>query len=157
MKIGIGYDVHKLVVGRKLMLGGVDIAYDKGLDGHSDADVLLHAICDAILGAAKLGDIGQYFPDNDEKYKDANSLELLKNTAQIIDNKGYKVVDVDSVVVAQAPKLSPYREKMRKNIAEALSLDVDNVGVKATTTEGLGFEGLGEGISAQAVVLIENK
>lgn len=154
MKIGIGYDVHKLVSGRKLILGGVDIPYEKGLDGHSDADVLLHAIADAILGAAKLGDIGQHFPDTDPKYKCANSLELLAHVANLIRTNGFKIEDVDSVIVAQAPKLSPYRDSMKKNIAHALNLPVDCVGVKATTTEGLGFEGRGEGISAQAVVII---
>lgn len=157
MKIGIGYDVHKLVSGRKLILGGVEIAYEKGLDGHSDADVLCHAIGDAILGAAKLGDIGQHFPDTDPKYKDANSLKLLNEITKIISDKGFTVINVDSVVIAQAPKLAPLRDKMRENIASVLGIAVENVGVKATTTEGLGFEGRGEGISAQAVALLSEE
>ena len=157
MKIGIGYDVHKLVSGRKLILGGVEIAYEKGLDGHSDADVLCHAIGDAILGAAKLGDIGQHFPDTDPKYKDANSLKLLNEITKIVNEKGFNVINVDSVVVAQAPKLAPLRDKMRENIASVLGIAVENVGVKATTTEGLGFEGRGEGISAQAVALLSEE
>ena len=157
MKIGIGYDVHKLVSGRKLFLGGVEIAYEKGLDGHSDADVLCHAIGDAILGAAKLGDIGQHFPDTDPKYKDANSLKLLNEITKIVNEKGFTVINVDSVVIAQAPKLAPLRDKMRENIASVLGIAVENVGVKATTTEGLGFEGRGEGISAQAVVLLSEE
>lgn len=157
MKIGIGYDVHKLVSGRKLILGGVEIAYEKGLDGHSDADVLCHAIGDAILGAAKLGDIGQHFPDTDPKYKDANSLKLLNEITKIISDKGFTVINVDSVVIAQAPKLAPLRDKMRENIASVLGVAVENVGVKATTTEGLGFEGRGEGISAQAVALLSEE
>ena len=157
MKIGIGYDVHKLVSGRKLILGGVEIAYEKGLDGHSDADVLCHAIGDAILGAAKLGDIGQHFPDTDPKYKDANSLKLLNEITKIVNEKGFNVINVDSVVIAQAPKLAPLRDKMRENIASVLGIAVENVGVKATTTEGLGFEGRGEGISAQAVALLSEE
>lgn len=157
MKIGIGYDVHKLVSGRKLILGGVEIAYEKGLDGHSDADVLCHAIGDAILGAAKLGDIGQHFPDTDPKYKDANSLKLLNEITKIVNEKGFNVINVDSVVVAQAPKLAPLRDKMRENIASVLGIEVENVGVKATTTESLGFEGRGEGISAQAVALLSEE
>lgn len=157
MKIGIGYDVHKLVSGRKLILGGVEIAYEKGLDGHSDADVLCHAIGDAILGAAKLGDIGQHFPDTDPKYKDANSLKLLNEITKIVNEKGFTVINVDSVVIAQAPKLAPLRDKMRENIASVLGIAVENVGVKATTTEGLGFEGRGEGISAQAVALLSEE
>lgn len=157
MKIGIGYDVHKLVYGRKLILGGVEIPYEKGLDGHSDADVLCHAIGDAILGAAKLGDIGQHFPDTDPKYKDANSLKLLNEIAKIVNKKGFTVIDVDSVVIAQAPKLAPLRDKMRENIASVLGIAVENVGVKATTTEGLGPEGRGEGISAQAVALLSEE
>ena len=157
MKIGIGYDVHKLVSGRKLILGGVEIAYEKGLDGHSDADVLCHAIGDAILGAAKLGDIGQHFPDTDPKYKDANSLKLLNEITKIVNERGFTVINVDSVVIAQAPKLAPLRDKMRENIASVLGIAVENVGVKATTTEGLGFEGRGEGISAQAVALLSEE
>lgn len=157
MKIGIGYDVHKLVSGRKLILGGVEIDYEKGLDGHSDADVLCHAIGDAILGAAKLGDIGQHFPDTDPKYKDANSLKLLNEITKIVNEKGFNVINVDSVVIAQAPKLASLRDKMRENIASVLGIAVENVGVKATTTEGLGFEGRGEGISAQAVALLSEE
>lgn len=156
-KIGIGYDVHKLVSGRKLILGGVDVPYKLGLDGHSDADVLVHAIADAILGAAKMGDIGQHFPDSDPKYKDANSLHLLSQVAKIITEKGYIIADVDSVIVAQAPKLSPYREQMVENISQSLDIEKPCVGVKATTTEGLGFEGQGFGISARAVALLEKK
>ena len=154
MKIGIGYDVHKLVPGRALILGGVDVPFEKGLDGHSDADVLCHAIADAILGAAKMGDIGQHFPDTDPKYKDANSLELLEEINKIVNDKGFSVNNVDSIVIAQAPKLASHRQEMRENIAKALSVSVDCVGVKATTTEGLGFEGRGAGISAQAIALL---
>lgn len=157
MKIGLGYDVHKLVSGRKLILGGVEIPYDLGLDGHSDADVLLHAIADAILGAAKQGDIGQHFPDTDLKFKGADSLMLLEKSAEIVRSAGYEIQDVDSVIVAQKPKLSPYRDNMRQNIAKALSVDIDCVGVKATTTEKLGFEGKGQGISAQAVCLLSEE
>lgn len=154
MKIGIGYDVHKLVPGRKLILGGVDIPFEKGLEGHSDADVLVHAIADAILGASKLGDIGKFFPDTDPKYKDANSLELLSIVAKTVATKGYRIQDIDSVIVAQEPKMAPYREQMQKNVADALGMAASSVGIKATTTEGLGFEGMGEGISAKAVALL---
>ena len=157
MKIGIGYDVHALISGPKLILGGVEIPYEKGLDGHSDADVLCHAIADAILGAAKLGDIGQHFPNTDPKYKDANSLKLLNEVANLVREKGYKIQDIDSVVIAQAPKLAPLRDKMRENIASVLGIAVESVGVKATTTEGLGFEGRGDGISAQAVALLSEE
>lgn len=157
MKIGLGYDVHKLVSGRKLILGGVEIPYDLGLDGHSDADVLLHAIADAILGAAKQGDIGQHFPDTDPKFKGADSLMLLEKSAEIVRSAGYEIQDIDSVIVAQKPKLSPYRDNMRQNIAKALSVDIDCVGVKATTTEKLGFEGKSQGISAQAVCLLSEE
>ncbi|MBR4911114.1 MAG: 2-C-methyl-D-erythritol 2,4-cyclodiphosphate synthase [Clostridia bacterium] len=155
MRIGHGYDVHRLVSGRKLMLGGVDIPYEKGLLGHSDADVLLHAVCDSLLGAAALGDIGAHFPDSDEKYKGISSLVLLKKTAELIENKGYRVLNIDATIIAQAPKLSPYIEKMRGNIAGALNTDIKNVNVKATTEEGLGFTGGGEGIAAHALCLIE--
>ena len=157
MKIGIGYDVHKLVPGRALILGGVDVPFDKGLDGHSDADVLCHAIADAILGAAKLGDIGQHFPDTDPQYKDANSLKLLNEVAKLVNEKGFRIINVDSVVIAKAPKLAPLRDKTRENIASVLGISVENVGVKATTTEGLGLEGRGEGISAQAVALLSEE
>lgn len=154
MKIGLGYDIHKLVEGRKLILGGVDIPYVKGLDGHSDADVLVHAIMDALLGAAKLGDIGKLFPDTDVAYKDANSLELLSEVCLQVRNAGFEIVDIDSVIVCQEPKLSKYRQDMITNICSACNISSDCVGVKATTTEGLGFEGRSEGISAQAVVLL---
>ena len=155
MRIGQGYDVHRLVSGRKLILGGVDIPYALGLLGHSDADVLLHAISDALLGAAALGDIGKHFPDTDEKYKGADSLVLLRNVCDLLKNKGYRVINVDSTIIAQAPKLSLYIESMRKNIASALGVDVDFVNVKATTEEKLGFTGTREGIAAQAVCLID--
>lgn len=154
MKIGLGYDVHKLVSGRKLIIGGVDIPYEKGLEGHSDADVLVHAIADALLGASKLGDIGKFFPDTNPKYKDANSLELLSLVAKMITEKGFRIEDIDSVIVAQEPKMAPYREQMQKNVADALGMAASSVGIKATTTEGLGFEGKGEGISAKAVALL---
>lgn len=157
MKIGLGYDVHKLVSGRKLIIGGVDIPYEKGLEGHSDADVLVHAIADALLGASKLGDIGKFFPDTNPKYKDANSLELLSLVAKMINEKGFRIEDIDSIIVAQDPKMAPYREQMQKNIAEALGMAASSVGVKATTTEGLGFEGKGEGISAQAVAMLSER
>ena len=155
MRIGQGYDVHRLVSGRKLIIGGVDIPHTLGLLGHSDADVLLHAISDALLGAAALGDIGKHFPDTDEKYKGADSLVLLRNVSGLLKAKGYKVINVDSTIIAQAPKLSPYIEFMRKNIANALGLDIDAVNVKATTEEKLGFTGTREGIAAQAVCLID--
>ena len=155
MRIGIGYDVHKLVEGRKLIIGGVEIPHEKGLLGHSDADVLLHTISDAILGALALGDIGKFFPDTDEKYKGADSLELLKEVGCMISKKGYRVGNIDSIIMAQAPKMAPHIDEMRKNIADALGIDVSQVGVKATTTENLGFEGRKEGISSQAVVLLE--
>lgn len=155
MRIGIGYDVHQLVEGRKLVLGGVSIPFEKGLLGHSDADVLVHAINDALLGACALGDIGKHFPDTDPAYKDISSIKLLKRVKDLLSVHGYKVVNIDSVICAERPKLAPYIDEMRKNIAETLSIAVDRVSVKATTTEGLGFEGKGEGISAQAVCLIE--
>ena len=155
MRIGIGYDVHKLVEGRKLIIGGVEIPHEKGLLGHSDADVLLHTISDAILGSLALGDIGKFFPDTDEKYKGADSLELLKEVGCMISKKGYRVGNIDSIIMAQAPKMAPHIDEMRKNIADALGIDVSQVGVKATTTENLGFEGRKEGISSQAVVLLE--
>lgn len=155
MRIGHGYDVHKLVEGRKLILGGVDIPHEKGLLGHSDADVLLHAIADSLLGAAALGDIGKLFPDNDPKYLGADSLVLLKEVASVLQKNGYSVVNVDSTVIAQAPKLAPYIKKMRENIAKALSVDVSCVSVKATTEENLGFTGEKLGIAAHAVCLIQ--
>ena len=156
MRIGHGYDVHRLVPGRKLILGGVEIPYEKGLLGHSDADVLTHAVMDAILGAAALGDIGMLFPDSDPKYRGADSLELLREVIRILSEAGYRVGNLDATVLAQAPKLSPYKAQMRQNLAEAAGLDVAQVSVKATTEEGLGFTGAGEGIAAHAVVLLEN-
>ena len=156
MRIGHGYDVHKLVENRKLILGGVEIPYEKGLLGHSDADVLLHAIMDSLLGACTLGDIGKHFPDSDSQYKDADSVELLKCVVKIIKDAGYKISNIDSTVVAQAPKLAGYIEKMRKNIAEACGIDVNQISVKATTEEKLGFTGSGEGISATAVCLLND-
>ena len=146
MRIGQGYDVHRLTEGRKLILGGVDIPYEKGLLGHSDADVLLHAIMDALLGAAALGDIGQHFPDSDEAYKGISSLSLLKRVGEILAENGFLIENIDSTVIAQKPKLLPYRPGMMENIADALGLERDRVSVKATTEEGLGFTGNGEGI-----------
>lgn len=154
LRVGLGYDVHAFASGRKLILGGVDIPHHHGLDGHSDADVLLHAISDALLGATRLGDIGKLFPDTDPAYKDADSLELLKAVATLIRKEGFEILDIDCVIAAQAPKLSPYRETMRENIAHACGIARENIGVKATTTEQLGFEGREEGISAQAVALV---
>ena len=155
MRIGHGYDVHKLVSGRKLIIGGVDIPHTLGLLGHSDADVLLHAIMDAILGAAALGDIGKHFPDTDEKYRGADSRKLLMHVGNLIKEKGYSVVNIDSTVIAQAPKLAPYIEIMRINIADCLGIGIDAVNVKATTEEKLGFTGAREGIAAHAVALID--
>lgn len=155
MRIGQGYDVHKLVEGRDCIICGVKIPYEKGLLGHSDADVALHALSDALLGAAALGDIGKHFPDTDGRYKGADSRELLREVVRKISEKGYSVENVDVTIVAQKPKMSPYIEEMRKNIAEDLNMDIDAVNVKATTTEKLGFEGRGEGISATAVALLK--
>jgi 2-C-methyl-D-erythritol 2,4-cyclodiphosphate synthase len=155
MRIGHGYDVHRLVEGRRLILGGVDIPHDKGLLGHSDADVLLHAIADALLGAAALGDIGKLFPDNDPQYAGADSLVLLRKVAHRLACSGYRVINVDSTLIAQAPKLAPHIQKMRSNIARALDIDIDSVSVKATTEEGLGFSGEKLGIAAHAVCLID--
>ena len=154
MRIGHGYDVHRLVEGRKCIIGGVEIPYKKGLLGHSDADVLTHAVMDAILGALALGDIGKHFPDSDPAYKGADSLKLCSAVAEIIKNKGYKIGNIDATVIAQAPKLAPYIDKMRDNIARVLDTDVENVSVKATTEEKLGFTGEGLGISAHAVCLL---
>ena len=154
LRTGVGYDVHALTDDRKLILGGVEIPFEKGLDGHSDADVLAHAVSDAILGAARAGDIGKLFPDTDPAYKDANSLELLSKAADRIREMDFSIIDVDSVIIAQDPKLSPYRESMRRNLAKALGVDVEHVGVKATTTERLGFEGRGEGIAVMATALL---
>ena len=155
MRIGHGYDVHKFAENRKLILGGVQIPYERGLLGHSDADVLTHAIMDALLGAAGLFSIGVYFPDTSEKFKDADSLVLLENVSKLLEEKGYRVVNIDSTVVAQEPKLSPYILKMRENIALRLGVGADDVNVKATTEEHLGFTGRKEGIAAHAVCLIE--
>ncbi len=155
MRIGMGYDVHKLVEGRKLILGGVEIPYEKGLLGHSDADVLLHAVMDAMLGAAALGDIGKHFPDTDPEFEGISSLKLLKRAAATVRKNGYTVGNIDATIIAQRPKMAPYIEQMRHNIAKALGTDVDNINVKATTEEGLGFTGSGEGISANAVCLLE--
>lgn len=155
MRIGTGYDVHKLVEGRKLILGGVEIPYEKGLLGHSDADVLLHAIMDALLGAAALGDIGQHFPDTDPEYEGADSLKLLAEVGKILRDAGYQIGNIDATAIAQRPKLMPYLPEMRQNVAGALGIDVSQVSIKATTEEHLGFTGRGEGISTQAVALIE--
>lgn len=155
MRIGHGYDVHKLVEGRDLYLCGVKIDYEKGLLGHSDADVSLHALCDAILGAAALGDIGGHFPDSDEKYKGISSILLLRNVVHLVKDKGYKIINADITIVCQRPKLAPFIEQMRKNVSKELGVSIDDVNVKATTTEGLGFEGEGLGISSTAVVLID--
>lgn len=155
MRIGTGYDVHKLVEDRKLILGGVEIPYEKGLLGHSDADVLIHAIMDAILGAAALGDIGKHFPDSDEKYRGISSILLLKHVSELMFEKGYKIVNIDSTIIAQRPKLAAFIPMMRQNIADALGIDVSFVSVKATTEEGLGFTGEGLGIASQAVCLID--
>lgn len=157
MRIGHGYDVHRLCEGRKMIIGGVEIEYEKGLLGHSDADVLLHAVSDSLLGAAAIGDIGKLFPDTDDKFKDADSLLLLKEVVRCIDEKGYYVVNVDATIIAQKPKMRPYIDTMRENIAFALGTDVDCVNVKATTEEKLGFTGSGEGISAHCVCLIDKK
>ena len=157
IRIGTGYDVHRLTQDRKLILGGVEIEYEFGLLGHSDADVLVHAIMDALLGAAALGDIGKLFPDTDNSYKGADSIELLKRVKAVLDDNSYSVVNIDSTIIAQKPKLSPYINLMRQNIADALQINLGDVSVKATTTEKLGFEGEGLGISAQAVCLIKIK
>lgn len=154
MRIGTGYDVHKLVEGRKLILGGVEIPFEKGLLGHSDADVLVHAVMDALLGAAALGDIGLHFPDTDPEYEGADSLALARKVSEILLDNGYLIENVDATVIAQAPKLRPYIDRMRENIAKALEIDLSQVSVKATTEEHLGFTGRGEGISAQAAALI---
>ncbi|MBR3779961.1 MAG: 2-C-methyl-D-erythritol 2,4-cyclodiphosphate synthase [Clostridia bacterium] len=155
IRIGHGYDVHKLVEGRKLIIGGVEIEHDKGLLGHSDADVLLHAISDSLLGAAAKGDIGCLFPDNDDKYKDADSLELLKEVVNFLKSEGYSINNIDATLIAQKPKMRPFIEEMRNNIAFACGVLIDNISVKATTEEKLGFTGREEGISAHAVCLIE--
>jgi 2-C-methyl-D-erythritol 2,4-cyclodiphosphate synthase len=155
MRIGQGFDVHALVAGRRLVIGGVEIPHSKGLAGHSDADVLLHAICDALLGAAALGDIGMHFPDSDPKYSEIDSRELLRSVARKVAGAGYKIVNVDATIIAQAPRMAPHVPRMIGNIATDLGLKPAQVSVKATTTEGLGYTGRGEGIAAQAIALIE--
>ncbi len=155
MRIGQGYDVHRLIEGRDCIICGVKIPYEKGLLGHSDADVALHALSDALLGAAALGDIGKHFPDTDEQYKGADSRVLLRAVVKKIEDKGYKIENVDITIIAQKPKMAPYIEQMRKNVADDLCINIDAVNVKATTTEKLGFEGRGEGISSTAVVLLQ--
>ena len=155
MRTGIGYDVHRLAVGRKLVLGGVVIPFEKGLLGHSDADVLTHAVCDALLGAAGLGDIGEHFPDTDTKYKDISSLTLLAHTKVMIQEKGFVIQNLDTIVFAEMPKIGPYRKQMQQNLGSALNVDPANVNIKATTTEGLGTIGRGEGIAAMCVALVE--
>lgn len=155
MRVGMGYDVHRLVPERDLIIGGVKIPYEKGLLGHSDADVLLHAIMDALLGAAALGDIGKHFPDNDPAYKGADSLMLLGRVVEILSEEGYVIENIDSTIIAQKPKMAPHIEQMRKNVAEALHIEVEQVNIKATTEEGLGFTGTGEGISSQAIASLD--
>jgi len=155
IRIGHGFDVHAFAEGRKLIIGGVDIPYDRGLLGHSDADVLLHAICDALLGAAALGDIGKHFPDSDPRYKGIDSRKLLRHVAELLDGRGWKVGNVDATIIAQAPKMAPHIATMREHIAEDIGIAADQVNVKATTTEQLGFTGREEGIAAEAVCLIE--
>lgn len=154
MRIGMGYDVHKLTEGRKLIIGGVEIPYEKGLLGHSDADVLLHAIMDALLGAAALGDIGKHFPDTDPAYKGISSLKLLEHVGALLEEHYFLIENIDATIIAQAPKMRPFIDMMRKNIADTLHIDLSQVNVKATTEEGLGFTGSGEGISSQAICLL---
>jgi 2-C-methyl-D-erythritol 2,4-cyclodiphosphate synthase len=157
MRFGIGYDVHRMVVNRKLILGGVEIPFVKGLVGHSDADVLCHAMADALLGAAALGDIGKHFPDNDARFKDISSIVLLKHVGELIRQSNYEIVNLDATVVLQQPKIAPYIKKMRENIAQALNLKVEQVSVKATTSEELGFIGMGEGAAVYAIASINEK
>ena len=157
MRIGQGYDVHRLTVGRKLIIGGMDIPFEMGLDGHSDADVLVHAIMDALLGAAALGDIGKLFPDTDEAYAGADSIKLLQKVGMLLEENGYQIVNIDSTIIAQQPKMRPFIEGMCQNIADALQIQKDQVSVKATTEEGLGFTGRKEGIAAAAIALLDNK
>ena len=154
MRIGMGYDVHKLIKDRKLIIGGVEIPYEKGLLGHSDADVLLHAIMDALLGAAALGDIGRHFPDTDPKYEGISSIKLLEHVRELLEENFFLIENIDATIIAQAPKMRPYIDAMRKNIADALGVAIEQVNVKATTEEGLGFTGSGEGISSQAVCML---
>lgn len=155
MRVGMGYDVHKLVDNRKLILGGVEIEYEKGLLGHSDADVVVHAIMDALLGAAALGDIGKHFPDTDPKYKGISSIELLKHVGKLLKENGYVIGNIDATIICQRPKLAPYREEMVQNVARALEIETNQVCIKATTEEGLGFTGEGKGISSQAIALLQ--
>lgn len=155
MKIGQGYDIHRLIFGRDLILGGVKIPYEKGLSGHSDADVLIHAIIDSIFGAMNIGDIGEHFPDNDPQYKGISSLELLRHTAKLLDNNGYKIVNIDSTVICEKPKLLPYKDDMKKNISNALSISPDLISIKAKTKEKLDATGEGNAIEAMAIVLVE--
>jgi len=155
MRIGMGYDVHKLVEGRELIMGGVHIPYEKGLLGHSDADVLLHAIMDALLGAAALGDIGKHFPDTDSAYKGISSIKLMEHVGNLLDEHGFVIENIDATIIAQRPKMRPHIDQMCENIASALGIETDRVNVKATTEEGLGFTGSGEGISSQAVCLLQ--
>jgi 2-C-methyl-D-erythritol 2,4-cyclodiphosphate synthase len=155
MQIGIGYDVHRLVTGRQLILGGALIPFEKGLLGHSDADVLVHAVCDALLGSVGLGDIGQHFPDTDPQYKDIASLKLLARTTAMVRQKGFAICNIDTIIFAEAPKIGPYRKTMQKNLARAVEVDPGCINIKATTTEGLGVIGKGEGIGAMGVVLVE--
>ncbi|HSQ90391.1 2-C-methyl-D-erythritol 2,4-cyclodiphosphate synthase [Romboutsia sp.] len=154
MRVGLGYDVHKLVEGRKLIIGGVDVPHETGLLGHSDADVLVHAVMDSILGALALGDIGKHFPDTDEKYKGSDSIKLLEFVYNLIRGKGYSIGNIDCTIIAQSPKMSPYIETMRNNISKALNTDINNINVKATTEEGLGFTGTKQGIAAQSICLL---
>jgi 2-C-methyl-D-erythritol 2,4-cyclodiphosphate synthase len=156
MRIGLGYDVHAFAAGRRLVLGGVEIEHERGLLGHSDADVLAHALADAVLGALREGDIGQLFPETDPAFRDADSLELLAAVAALARERGWSVADADCVLILERPKIAPYRDEMRANLARALGVGIDAVGVKATTTEGLGFEGREEGVAAQAVVLLQH-
>ncbi|MFQ5483936.1 MAG: 2-C-methyl-D-erythritol 2,4-cyclodiphosphate synthase [Desulfobacterales bacterium] len=155
MRIGMGYDVHRLVDGRKLVLGGVDIPFKKGLLGHSDADVLVHSVCDALLGAAGMGDIGQHFPDTDQTYKDMISLKMLAKVCNMIRSQGFYIENIDSTILAEEPRMAPYREEIKKNIAKTVEIDSKRINIKATTTEGLGLFGKGEGIGAMSVALIE--
>lgn len=156
MRVGLGYDVHRLVENRKLILGGVEIPYEKGLLGHSDADVLLHAIMDSLLGACALGDIGRHFPDTSNTFKDISSIELLKETGNLVFKAGYVINNIDATIIAQKPKVSPYIEDMRKNISKTLNIDINNINIKATTEEGLGFTGEMLGISSQSIASVES-
>ncbi|HZD59278.1 MAG TPA: 2-C-methyl-D-erythritol 2,4-cyclodiphosphate synthase [Anaerolineae bacterium] len=155
MRIGIGFDVHRFIPGRPLVLGGVEIPFEMGLEGHSDADVLTHAIIDAMLGAVAAGDLGYYFPDTDVKFKGISSIELLKDAVEILHDKGYRVSNIDAIAILEEPKLAPFRQQMREGISGAIGIDISKVSIKATTTEGLGYTGRREGVAAQAVILVE--